>query len=248
MMKYKTYVAPTLQRAILQMALDLGKDALLVSHRNVRKGGFFGLFGKKMIEVTAALPFTSKKPIESGVRSQESEVRSQRLPSIQHEVQVQPQALQVQPQPQFQTQPQITTQTQAIPEIINIVQRELSEIKQKMTTIMEEKSIVQFPGKSHEAYLRLVNNDVLKEIAEKIIKQIVVEAPPNILEDEAFVESRVIKYIGSMIKTSPLTIEGGNPKIIALIGPTGVGKTTTLAKIAADFAFEKHKKVSVITV
>lgn len=38
------------------------------------------------------------------------------------------------------------------------------------------------------------------------------------------------------------------PKVVALIGPTGVGKTTTIAKLAADFALVKHKKVKVITI
>lgn len=250
-MKYKTYVAPTLQRALLQMALDLGKDALLVSHRNVRKGGIFGIFGKKMIEVTAALPFTQKpKPVESGVRGQGSgvniqpqvQVQSQQVPQREPQYEQQPQIQQF--QPQFQPQPQIQPDIS----IIGIIQKELFEIKQKMTTIMEERSIIKFPGKSHSAYMRLINNDVEKEVAEKIIKQIVAEAPPNILEDEAFVESRVIKHISSIIKTGELNIDNGTPKIITLIGPTGVGKTTTLAKIAADFAFEKHKRVSVITV
>ncbi|MEW6481510.1 MAG: flagellar biosynthesis protein FlhF [bacterium] len=240
MMKYKTYVAPTLQRALLQMALDLGKDALLVSHRNVRKGGIFGIFGKKMIEVTAALPFTSKpKPEKPQVQPLQPQT-----PPYQPQVESdQPQIPIPEPRnPNIQPQPQIQ------PDIIGMIQKELSEIKQKMTTIMEERSIIKFPGKSQEAYMRLINNDVEKEVAEKIIKQIVAEAPPNILEDEAFVESRVLKYIAGIIKTEELSLDNGNPKIITLIGPTGVGKTTTLAKIAADFAFEKHKKVSVITV
>jgi len=249
-MKYKTYVAPTLQRAILQMALDLGKDALLVSHRDVRKGGIFGLFGKKMIEVTAALPFTTKKP---GVEVKPQEVQIQK-PQVTletyHYHKPQVEEISPQPQPQFQQQPPIQQQPQfqAQPDIINIICRELSEIKQKMATIMEEKSIIKFPGKSQSAYLRLINNDVERPLAEKIIKQIVAEAPPNILEDEAFVEGRVIKHIASMIKVERLSIDDSRPKIIVLIGPTGVGKTTTLAKIAADFTFEKRKKVAVITV
>lgn len=262
MMKYKTYVAPTLQRAILQMALDMGKDALLVSHRNVRKGGFFGLFGKKMIEVTAALPFTPKPKEQKPPAVQPQTLQPQPINYQQPSIII-PETLPITPPstptpktiaPDISTPisppltPTIQPQTQIFPDIINIIQKELSDIKQKMTTVMEERSIIRFPGKSQEAYQRLINNDVTREIAEKIIKQIVVEAPPNILEDEAFVESRVIKHITSMIKTEALSLDDNKPKIVLLIGPTGVGKTTTLAKIAADFAFEKHKNVSVITV
>mgnify|MGYP006273209265 FL=1 len=37
------------------------------------------------------------------------------------------------------------------------------------------------------------------------------------------------------------------PKVVALVGPTGVGKTTTLAKLAADFALQQNKKVGLVT-
>lgn len=40
---------------------------------------------------------------------------------------------------------------------------------------------------------------------------------------------------------------GSEQKVISFIGPTGVGKTTTMAKVAADFALEKNKKVALIT-
>lgn len=49
---------------------------------------------------------------------------------------------------------------------------------------------------------------------------------------------------------SPIRFDGPSapPIVAALIGPTGVGKTTTIAKLAADFALVKHKKVKVITI
>jgi len=39
----------------------------------------------------------------------------------------------------------------------------------------------------------------------------------------------------------------GRPQVVIFVGPTGVGKTTTLAKIAADFTLNKQKKVGLIT-
>ena len=44
-----------------------------------------------------------------------------------------------------------------------------------------------------------------------------------------------------------ITLYSDKPKIVALIGPTGVGKTTTLAKIAAKFVLESSTKVALIT-
>lgn len=47
--------------------------------------------------------------------------------------------------------------------------------------------------------------------------------------------------------TGPLTLQSGRPTVVAIVGPTGVGKTTTLAKIAAQYSQELGKKVGVIT-
>jgi flagellar biosynthesis protein FlhF len=253
MLKYKTYVAPTLQRAILQMTIDLGKEALLVSHRDVNKGGIFGIFGKRMVEVTAALPFETKSNKEKK-QAPPPVAGQQTQPTYQHPVQVEHVPVTSYAeirQPAYiltkEAQPVFSQESG----VMSMIQRELAEIREKMQSLSEEKGSVyrRFPGKCSEMYLRLIENEVEKELAESIIKKIVVETPPNLLEDEPFVESRVIKYIAAMIKTDgSIQSEKDGPKIISLIGPTGVGKTTTLAKIATEYAFERHKKVAVITV
>ena len=46
----------------------------------------------------------------------------------------------------------------------------------------------------------------------------------------------------------PMVFSGEAPRIMAFAGPTGVGKTTTLAKIAARFALEENKSVALITI
>jgi flagellar biosynthesis protein FlhF len=234
------------------MTIDLGKEALLVSHRNVNKGGIFGIFGKKMVEVTAALPFETKSNKE---KKQAPPVANQQTqPTYQHTVQAEHVPVTSYAEIRHPA-PILTKEAQPVfsqeAGVMSMIQRELAEIREKMQSLSEEKGSVyrKFPGKCSEMYLRLIENEVEKELAESIIKKIVVETPPNLLEDEPFVESRVIKYIAAMIKTdSSIQSEKDGPKIISLIGPTGVGKTTTLAKIATEYAFERHKKVAVITV
>jgi flagellar biosynthesis protein FlhF len=52
-----------------------------------------------------------------------------------------------------------------------------------------------------------------------------------------------------MLRASgPVAAAPGKPSTVALIGPTGVGKTTTIAKLAADFKFRKGLKVGLITI
>jgi flagellar biosynthesis protein FlhF len=46
----------------------------------------------------------------------------------------------------------------------------------------------------------------------------------------------------------PLTLQSGQPTVVVLVGPTGVGKTTTLAKLAAHFCVRQERSVGLVTV
>jgi len=57
----------------------------------------------------------------------------------------------------------------------------------------------------------------------------------------------VHRFVSGILKTAPPTSFDGFPKVMAFVGPTGVGKTTTLAKLAARFNLMQHKRVAMIT-
>ncbi|MEM9660254.1 MAG: GTPase, partial [Planctomycetota bacterium] len=48
--------------------------------------------------------------------------------------------------------------------------------------------------------------------------------------------------------TGPIQLNAENARVVALVGPTGVGKTTTIAKLAANFRLRESKRVGLITV
>jgi len=251
MMKYKTYEAVTLQQAILKMTIDLGKDALLVSHRNIRKGGIFGLFGHKLVEVTAAVPM---KPTSTPLPKTSQIITGQpAIPSPQRVIHTTPTSIPTQPQPSiYYSSPKLPPSLPKDKE--SDLVKELHEIKAKVETILisdarGKSPTYKYPGKSGELYIRLLQNEVDEELSERLIKKVIAESPGGFIEDEDYMEGKLKAHITHMIKISgPIQLIEGSPKIICLVGPTGIGKTTTLAKLAADFAFEKHKKVAIITV
>jgi flagellar biosynthesis protein FlhF len=275
-MKYKTYEAETLQQAILKMTLDLGKDALLVSHRNIRRGGLFGIFGgKKMVEVTAALPIkpapkvnvkstkntttptpTSTTGTQSGISDNirknlttisRGSASSGKISHVTPKITVTPAPEKLQDS-QKQAQCKITANDI---DVVSLLQKELGDIKSKMDSIIGEnnKDTSMYPGKTGELYVKLIQNGVNEELTERIIKRIVMEAPGGLVDDEEFIETRARTHLAGLIRvTGPIQLVPGVPKVVVLIGTTGVGKTTTLAKLAADFAFDKNKKVVLITV
>ncbi|NLC38533.1 MAG: flagellar biosynthesis protein FlhF, partial [Clostridia bacterium] len=58
-MKIKRYLAKDMPEAVEMIRRDLGPDAVIVSSRKVRAGGWRGLFQPKKLEVTAAVEYPS---------------------------------------------------------------------------------------------------------------------------------------------------------------------------------------------
>ena len=69
------------------------------------------------------------------------------------------------------------------------------------------------------------------------------------LDDAALVMSRVAELLEAEISVSgPITTDADKCRVVALVGPTGVGKTTTIAKLAANYRLREKRRVGLITV
>lgn len=94
-------------------------------------------------------------------------------------------------------------------------------------------------------YKKLIDNEVDSRFADEIIGEI-----ENSLKKESNLDSILAAVYQKIILKlgKPKTIEmGDKAKVIFFIGPTGVGKTTTIAKIASSFKIEKEARVAFIT-
>lgn len=93
----------------------------------------------------------------------------------------------------------------------------------------------------------LIKNDIDPVIAANLIKGLPAEKT-IVGSDESIVRKlladRIINYLK---KVDGIKISPSRRKTVALIGPTGVGKTTTIAKLAANFALKEGYKVALIT-
>ncbi|MBL0871311.1 MAG: flagellar biosynthesis protein FlhF [Phycisphaerales bacterium] len=102
-------------------------------------------------------------------------------------------------------------------------------------------------------YTRLIENEVAQELADEIIAGVRDELTPAELADESTVRAAVLRRLETLLTVDqqvaapPTKAADGRPLTIALIGPTGVGKTTTIAKLAAAYRLRHGKKVALIT-
>jgi flagellar biosynthesis protein FlhF len=100
---------------------------------------------------------------------------------------------------------------------------------------------------AYELYQDLVANEVNEWLACKLLDEAQQILPPGQRSQRAALAKAVAEVARGLIRTDEA--EDGLPgkKVVAFVGPTGVGKTTAAAKLAARLAFEKKKKVVLLT-
>lgn len=98
-------------------------------------------------------------------------------------------------------------------------------------------------------YQRLLDQGVTQPLAHKIIQRVANELNRWTLDNQGVLNEHVHWYLGRQLPApAPLTLKPGQPHIFFIVGPTGVGKTTTIAKLAAKFAHAPYHKASVLMI
>ncbi len=230
----KKYVASTMKEALSKIGKELGKDAVIISQRAIRKPGIKGLFSPKVVEITAAVESKSNdlgwddKEINSKSILPVDIVKNDEL-ELRQEVETMKSLI----DSYFSTE-----NNNSINEEIKL---EESDNKNK-----EESELQQEKANNSEIYFkeakeRLRELDISKDIVEELLETIKINKQVSSIDE---IISGIKEELGATIKIDSSEING----TIALVGPTGVGKTTTIAKLAGELALVKKKKVGLITV
>jgi flagellar biosynthesis protein FlhF len=81
----------------------------------------------------------------------------------------------------------------------------------------------------------MIQNDFSPDYIDSVITRCRKTFSLEELEDYRTIEKSVVRWIGESVGIHSLEIKEKNPNIAILVGPTGVGKTTTIAKLAAIY-------------
>ncbi len=104
-----------------------------------------------------------------------------------------------------------------------------------------------------DQYLAMMKQEVAEEIAEEILGQVRQKLPDAQVHDAVKVKAAVLEAMAKLIPVDPQPMSfakacDGRMRVIALIGPTGVGKTTTVAKLAANLKLRQKKNIGLVTI
>ena len=137
-------------------------------------------------------------------------------------------------------------------ELVKHIEKEVHEIKAALNKLIEnqskEKNIIEEDSQLAPVREILLNNDFDPQECEYIIREVRNSISREELKDKYKIEKSLKELLkGRIVTTGPIQ-KGSRKKIIMFIGPTGVGKTTTMAKLGAIHSLREGNKVAFITI
>lgn len=217
-MKMKKYKGPSMPEVMKEIRKELGKDAIILNTKEVKSKGFFGFMRKKQIEVVAAL---DPEPITQSDFQHKKADNFEVTKSTEH----------------LKHDKQTADQD---------IHKELLELKKMIHLQNQRSSTTEYPSPFDLFYLELLEQEVDEEFARQLIEQ-TMESVGKDCEDKKKISMQLKTAIQTLLQDIKLGGISYHHKIVHIVGPTGVGKTTTIAKIAAKSMLKDRKKVAFIT-
>lgn len=256
----KKFTAKTEMEASAEARRELGPNVVIMNVRTVKQKGFFYFLKAPLIEVTVALEEENERtatkkmvdpepPVSSDVKEAVNKVSSlvsaqlekteterkdssaieEKLDSLQSllEKQIAPAVPEKKPEPE-------TVVKQVVKTVSEDEGNEVQNVDPELLKFMKL------------LYNTMIENEVNEKVANSIIDETRKSAKPGMPFDYALANTyqKMILKFGTPKAIVPAT---RGPKVVFFIGPTGVGKTTTIAKIASKFSVDEGKKIALLT-
>ncbi len=217
-MRIKTFQANTMQDALALARAELGEDAVVLNSKHVKAGGVLGLGGGTRVELMAAVDdHNEDTPVKVDAPVNATPIRTVASAYATTATIERPAVVESQPENSSEIS-QIRAEL-----------RDLGEVVKRLLSSQPQPTAADMP-----LLLRL-------GIDEQIAHSALADLMPlsNVVELASALAGKMQAFV------APPVLE--QKQVIAIVGPTGVGKTTTLAKLAARFALEQGKKTALVT-
>lgn len=241
-MKIKKYTGPNEKEVMTKVKDELGVEALIVNVKRIKPKGLYKLFKKPYVEVTAAI---DDRSVVDTLQSKEG--------AFMGDYGAQ--------KPKEDTKDQeVLDEASFIQLLKDLAHKDLARkagiSEERMPTYEKAKSVEDMiepdVKKETQTYLSVIYEQLLdNEVDEKVINELMMgldafdsssqEAMDQIIST---LYNRIVKKISDV---DTISLKEGVKNVAVFVGPTGVGKTTTIAKIASYFTLNLGKKVGLIT-
>lgn len=225
-MTVKKYSSTSIRSALAQVKKELGDDALILSTKRLPKPPNDPYKGD-IFQIEAMLPNTDESHAEGRFQKD--------LPDLSIE------------EPSVANLDSMSSSTGW-----EILQKELGNIREMLYSVNHSEvfsDLLQTHPAIFSIYSRLIRTGLSEKRVQMIIAQSFSDSEQTISSPSDY-SKMVYKKLISIAKVQAPFYQksSGSPRIVAFVGPTGVGKTTTIAKLAAKLHIEKKMKVGLVSI
>ncbi|MBU5677434.1 flagellar biosynthesis protein FlhF [Alkaliphilus sp. MSJ-5] len=220
-MKVKKFYGVDNHDVITKVKSELGSNAVILHQRKVKPKGIFGFLKKSVVEVVAAIEeneiATTMTNITNMAKAQEINLRERAT---------------------------LKSKDKELQMEINDIKSMLGTVVNQMQSINLSKATDDLNSKKNSYIYNVLREN---EIDEELINELLNNCDIDINDLELKDKETIKKILAQIIPTTINNNIDFNSKVIFFVGPTGVGKTTTIAKIAANYNLEKGLNVGLIS-
>jgi len=254
-MRIKRFSGDNVTEVMNKIRRDLGPDAVILQTRKYKEGGFLGFFAKNKVEITAAVedkplnrnfdlteqPYTlvnkdSIKKAYEAYRDKEKENTDKYTENLDKHIEKEKK----------------TTPSSIDQDVLAKTQLELQEMHNLLKEIKkhiareEEKDTIPEPLVKWATFL--TQRGISKELIERLLSGILNDLDRELWDNSDIVFARLKNEVIKLCaRTEIIRPSRSKNTVVALVGPTGVGKTTTIGKLAAGFSIIEKRKVALVT-
>lgn len=249
-MQVRTFEAVDMKQALEIVREEMGPSAVIVSSRAVKKdGGLFGMLGRKVLEVTAAIEEERKQEPVSVDRPVTTDLPMPRSPrrGVYHEIRAVKQAMDPVLDEVREIREKINTLDHRVGHDPADLRTDVAQIRTMLASLVGSGTVA--PDAQGAAAQRLfyflLSRGIDEPLARSLVQRVVARVDSGALGD---LERLKLNLAAEMRSDLARAERGGMPgRVQIFVGPTGIGKTTTIAKLAARAAHTSPEGVLVVT-
>ncbi len=263
-MTINKYQGSTKEEAIEKAKQELGPAAVILNVKEVKPKGMLRVFKGALFEVTAAMEekeqqFENPRPaLNTPLKMHESinlaadeKLNISNLQGKMHEEKKPQTSPQPDPDPLNLKEQKSETTSEGIERRLENLSNMLEKQFYAEGSQKDEKMEPKPANPEGFQFIKMLYRTLLEnDVHEKYVNQIMDEAE-KIMHNGSSVDYILSSVYQKMVlkfgQPDPIGLSGKKPKVIFFIGPTGVGKTTTIAKIASRYKVEHEKRVAFLT-
>lgn len=259
-MTINKFQGKTKEEAIQKAKTEFGETAVIMNVKEVKPKGIFRIFKSTTYEVTAAMEEKEQNVNQTIAMQNMKKLHDSINFAADEKIEI--------PKQESKPAEKIDTKSVRMPDFSQLIRREqkkeseerqiekrLDDLSNRLEESLGHTSggveLTKEPSAEELNFIRILYSTLLKnEVSEKYVNQILDEVeqfirPGNSVDMIlANVYQKLILRFG---QPKPIDLSGAKPKVLVFVGPTGVGKTTTIAKIASKYKVDYDKKVAFIT-